>query len=202
MFTIYTIIAILVVLTTLGLSISAIITSNQNIKAKQGPRGLTGSQGPRGLTGSQGPRGPPGKDGTNGTNGTNGTDGKCPLTCKMNEWNGIDFNDGNKGKEFFIRNPNTNKLYNLFINVNPKQQTTMTINGNLNISKQGGFSSTSKGTFLLNTGTNSLYIPSVRPIAAQLAKGNRPTLTIEFDPPLGGLQSGDIYYNSILYQEA
>ena len=62
MFTIYTIIAILVVFTTLGLSISAIITSNQNINAKVGPQGPTGPSGPSGPPGPPGLQGPPGKD--------------------------------------------------------------------------------------------------------------------------------------------
>ena len=135
-----------------------------------------------------------------GEDGEDGEDGKCPTTCKMNEWNGFEFNDGGQGKKFDIFKPNTNKLYNLFINVNPKKQTIMTITGNLNTDTSagpGGSSVTSKGTFVLNPETNSLYIPSVRPILVK----SRPTLTIEFNPPIGGLQNTDTY-NSILYQEA
>ena len=164
------------------------------MNAKRGPTGPTGPQGNRGPVGSRGSRG---ERGPTGSEGEQGADGKCPTTCKMNEWNGFEFNDGDQGKIFDIFNPNTNKLYNLFINVNPKKQTIMTITGKLNTDTSGGHSDTSKGTFVLNSGTNSLYIPSVRP---DLVK-NRPTLTIEFNPQIGGLQNTDTY-NSILYQEA
>lgn len=187
-------ILVLLFLVSLGLSISSFVISNKHWNAKRGATGLTGPTGP---TGPQGNRGP---TGLTGSRGEDGEDGKCPTTCKMNEWNGFEFNDGDQGKTYDIFKPNTNKLYNLFINVNPKKQTIMTITGNLNTDTSagaGGHSVTSKGTFVLNAGTNSLYIPSVRPILVK----RRPTLTIEFNPPIGGLQNIDTY-NSILYQEA
>jgi hypothetical protein len=184
-------ILVLLFLVSLGLSISSFVVSNKHLNAKRGPQGNRGPTGPTGLQGSQGQQ---------GNRGPTGADGKCPTTCKMNEWNGFEFNDGGQGKIFDIFKPNTNKLYNLFINVNPKKQTIMTITGNLNTDTSagpGGSSVTSKGTFILNPETNSLYIPSVRPILVK----SRPTLTIEFNPPIGGLQNTDTY-NSILYQEA
>lgn len=197
-------ILVLLFLVSLGLSISSFVISNKHYNAKRGPqgnRGPTGPTGPRGSQGEQGNRGPTGQTGPRGSQGEPGKDGKCPTNCISNEWNGFQFNDGDQGKIYDIFNPNTNKLYNLFINVNPKKQTIMTITGNLNTdtsaSPTGGFSATTKGTFVLNSGTNSLYIPSVRPILVK----SRPTLTIEFNPPLGELTNTDTY-NSILYQEA
>ena len=188
MFTIYTIIAILVVLTTLGLSISAIITSNQNIKAKQGPRGLTGSQGPRGPTGSQGEQGPPGKD----------------CDCSSNTWKPfLNFSinqdptsdDPKKGSTTAVTPKLDNKkLYNIYLNLNFEQDTTMTIDSTFIINWPIPVPPTSNNQLLLHKGFNSLLLTGIKPKNNQININFNNKIFIDY------LDPND--YITLLYQEA
>ena len=177
-------ILVLLFLVSLGLSISSFVISNKHLNAKRGPTGPTGPQGNRG------PQGP------TGSQGEQGEDGKCPRNCKSNEWKGFNNDNQLSGKTFSTPILDYNKLYNIFISINAKQSTSMTINGFLNTTTGTTDSVENPGRFNLKQGNNLFYIPSIRPISVI-----DPEIKIEFNPPIGQLQWLD-NYNAILYQEA
>jgi hypothetical protein len=167
-------------LTTLGLSISAIITSNNNINAKVGP---SGPSGPPGL------QGPPGKD----------------CDCSSNTWKPFlnfsinqdpdDPDDPEKGSTTAVTPKLDNKkLYNIYLNLNFNQDTIMTMDSTFIINWPNNLSKPSYNQLLLHKGFNSLLLTGIKP------KNNQININFNNKIYLDNLVPND--YITLLYQEA
>ena len=158
-------ILVLIILVSLGLSISSIIISNKHYNTKKGLKGPSGPSGPPGQTG---PPGPPGKD------------GKCPLTCKNNPWSQMLATPivnllGNSntppstlvGTVIFFKQVDKYKRYNIFLSLPIISNTSFTpilfyVMDMIQKEKEEIMGSQDI-RFNLKTGTNQYYFPNIVP---------------------------------------